>query len=447
MSGLVKPLRLFFTYIAPILLALAGAAKYYLPDAIWPQIAFAILLASCVGFFTNFIAIKMLFRPRNITAFGRQGLIPRQQPELAQRLGEGINEHFFNAPELRDYIDQNQLLPKASNSLKQFLDAKLQEPKFQQLLTTWLITLVDKHTDDIHHFLVKVADRNLPKLIAQNTDLSKLARQLSGYIESEINNGNINLEQVVDKFTEIAAENIPDLARWLHEQFEDYNANQGVIKRNFVSFLKWSSDIDEESLKDQLFHLISTHEFRQAVYGFSERMALSLRDYLDTDSGREQLSRVSQQLNHYLIDKAREEGIPFIIAWIKHWLETPQAWVTIERTASVGIDMATESLDTYIHSPRFHTDMEIGLNKLLNYFNVQNLVSQKVMQLDSRRLEDLVMSASKQHLTAIEVLGGVLGAFAGIALFSIPTFLGVLAVLLIIFAIEWLLTDRTPSEE
>ncbi len=442
MTRLVKPLRLFFAYIAPILLALAGAAKYYLPEAIWPQIAFAILLASCVGFFTNFIAIKMLFRPRNITAFGRQGLIPRQQPELAQRLGEGINEHFFNAPELRDYIDNNQLLPKASNSLKQYLDQKLQEPEFQQLLTTWLITLVDKHTDDIHHFLVKVADRNLPKLVTENTDLAQLARQLSDYVESEISNGNINLEQVVDKFTEIAAENIPDLARWLHEQFEDYNASQGVIKRNFVSFLKWSSDIDESSLKDQLFHLISTHEFRHAVYGFSERMALSLRDYLDTDSGRQQLSHVSEQLNHYLIDKAREEGVPFIIDWIKQWLATPQAWITIERSASVGIDMVTESLDAYIHSARFHSDMEIGLGKLLNYFNVQDLVSQKVMQLDSRRLEDLVMSASRQHLTAIEVFGGILGAFAGIALFSIPTFLAILAVILLLFCVEWLLSKN-----
>lgn len=442
MTRLVKPLRLFFAYIAPILLALAGAAKYYLPEAIWPQIAFAILLASCVGFFTNFIAIKMLFRPRNITAFGRQGLIPQQQPELAQRLGEGINEHFFNAPELRDYIDNNQLLPKASNSLKQYLDQKLQEPEFQQLLTTWLITLVDKHTDDIHHFLVKVADRNLPKLITENTDLAKLAQQLSDYVESEITSGNINLEQVVDKFTEIAAENIPDLARWLHEQFEDYNANQGVIKRNFVSFLKWSSDIDEASLKDQLFHLISTHEFRHAVYGFSERMALSLRDYLDTDSGRQQLSHVSEQLNHYLIDKAREEGIPFIIDWIKQWLATPQAWITIERSASVGIDIATESLDGYIHSARFYSDMEIGLGKLLNYFNVQDLVSQKVMQLDSRRLEDLVMSASRQHLTAIEVFGGILGAFAGIALFSIPAFLAILAIILLLFCVEWFLSNN-----
>ena len=86
--------------------------------------------------------------------------------------------------------------------------------------------------------------------------------------------------------------------------------------------------------------------------------------------------------------------------------------------------------------------MEIGLGKLLNYFNVQDLVSQKVMQLDSRRLEDLVMSASRQHLTAIEVFGGILGAFAGIALFSIPAFLAILAIILLLFCVEWFLSNN-----
>ncbi len=440
MSNSIKLLRLFFTYVSPLLLAATAIGKHYYPEMTWLAISFAILLASCVGFYTNFIAIKMLFRPREITAFRRQGLIPRKQPELAQRLGEGINEHFFNVTEIREYIDQTNLLPRASNALKQYLDRNLQEREFQQLLTSWLIKSVDRHADDLHQFLVNVADQNLPKLMVQNTDLAKLARQLSRYIEEQINNGTIDLEQVVDKFTEIAAENIPDLARWLHEQFEDYNANQGVIKRNFVSFLKWSSDIDEESLRDQLFHLISTHEFRQAVYDFSERMALSLRDYMATDQGMEQLSNLSEQLNRYLIDKAREDGVPYLLRWIKDWLDTPQAWQAIDRLTEAGIDMSTEALDNYIHSPRFNDDVEVGLGKLLSFFNIQDLISQKVIGLDTRKLESLVLSASREHLSAIEVLGGILGAFAGVALFSIPAFTAILAIAASLLFLEWVLS-------
>jgi len=440
MQLLIKPLRLFFAVCAPILFIASAIAQSYLPEATWPAIAFAILLASIVGFYTNFIAIKMLFRPSKPTIFGRQGLIPKKQPELAERLGEGINEHFFNAQEIRQYLDQNNLIVRGSERLKDYLDEALKNPDFQRKLSLWLSTLIEQHTDEIHQFLVKVADQNLPKLIAKNTDLAKVARQLGNYLENQIDSGEIDLEQVVDKFSEIAAENIPDLARWLHEQFEDYNASQGVIKRNFVSFLKWSSDIDEESLKDQLFYLISTMEFRQAVYDFSERMALSLAEYLETDQGMEQLNQLTEQLNSYLIDRAREEGIPFIIQWLKNWLATPSAWQTIETFLNRGVDLATTELDKYIHSERFSDDMDNWLGRLLKHFNIQQLITQKVAQLDTEKLESLVLSATKEHLSAIEVLGGVLGGFAGIALFSMPIFLALLGVAGTLLAIESMLS-------
>lgn len=442
LNNFVKPLRLFFAFIAPLLLTAAAFAKYYWPAETWPTVSFAILLASCVGFYTNFIAIKMLFRPREPTIFGRQGLIPRKQPELATRLGEGINEHFFNAAAVREYIDQNELLPKASEGLKRYLDDLLSQPNFQQELALWLSQVIDRNTDEIHQFLVNVADRNLPKLIAENTDLAQIARQLSGYIEKQIDNGEIDLEKVVDKFSEIAAEKIPDLARWLHDQFEDYNSSQGVIKRNFVSFLKWTSDIDEESLRDQLFYLISTMEFRQAVYDFSESMAKSLKDYLETEQGKEQLANLTEELNGYLVRRVRDEGIPFLIGWLKSWLETPSAWQTIDRYLNRLVDIGTEALDNYIHSDRFNPDMEMAIGKTLKYFNIQELISQKVMRLDSQRLESLVLSATREHLSAIEVLGGILGGFAGIALFSIPTFLILLLIALGLLGIERLLTNK-----
>ena len=89
--------------------------------------------------------------------------------------------------------------------------------------------------------------------------------------------------------------------------------------------------------------------------------------------------------------------------------------------------------------------MERGLNRLLVHFNVQTLISQKVSQLDTDNLERLVLSATREHLTAIEVLGGVLGAFAGIALFSIPAFLAVLGTAFLILGIEWLLGRNKNS--
>jgi len=442
MQQIIKPLRIFFAVIAPVLFIASAATKYYRPESAWAPIAFAILLASIVGFYTNFIAIKMLFRPSRPTIFGRQGLIPKKQPELAQRLGEGINEHFFNAREIKYYLDNNQLLLRGSDRLKDYLDLALQNPDLQKKLSKWLGNLIEQHTDEIHQFLVKVADQNLPKLIAQNTDLAKIANQIGDYLEENIHSGAIDLEQVVDKFAEIAAENIPDLSRWILEQFENYNASQGVIKRNLINFSKWSNDIDENSIRDQFYYLISTMEFRQAVYDFSERMALSLSDYLETDQGIKQLNHVDEQLNRYLVDSAREEGIPFIIQWIQNWLSTPSAWQAIDRILNKGVDLATTELENYIHSERFNNDMDKGLGRILKHFNIQQFITQKVSQLDSHKLESLVLSATKEHLSAIEVFGGILGGFAGIALFSIPIFMGMVGVSGLLLMVESSMSNK-----
>jgi len=445
MKPLVDYLRYFFAFAVPLLLAASAGAEYYWPDALWPSRCFAILLASMVGYYTNFIAIKMLFRPQKPSIFGRQGLIPRKQPELAIRLGEGISEHFFNARELQQYLDDKQLLQKAARRLKKQLDQSLADEQIQIKLSEWIARQINDHTDEINQFLVRVADKNLTKVLAHETDLLKLAQQLSQYIEQRIETGEINLEQVVDKFAEIAAENIPDLAAWLHRQFEDYNESQGVIKRNFVSFLKWSSDIDEDALREQLYHLISTMEFRSGVYQFSERMVLSLTEYMSTDAGMVHIDRASGKLNQYLIERAQTEGIPLLIERMQVWLKSPSAWQSIDSVLTRMIDVLEKELNQYLHSEKFRNNLEVWVPDLLEQFNVGQFIARKVRTLDTARLEKLVLSATGEHLAAIEVLGGILGGFAGIALFSLPTFAILLSLLLGFLGLENYLSQRQQS--
>ena len=159
----------------------------------------------------------------------------------------------------------------------------------------------------------------------------------------------------------------------------------------------------------------------------------------------QQLDNLSTQLNSIWSTRPGR-GYPYLINWLQNWrLEQPGARQTLEHLLSRVIDWLTTELDRYIHSERFNQDMERGLNRLLVHFNVQTLISQKVSQLDTDNLERLVLSATREHLTAIEVLGGVLGAFAGIALFSIPAFLAVLGVAFMVLGIEWSLGRNKTS--
>ena len=446
MKSMIDYLRFFFAMIVPLLLIASVGAEYYWPEAIWPPRCFAILLASTVGYYTNFIAIKMLFRPQKLSIFGRQGLIPKNQPELAIRLGEGISEHFFNAHEIQRYLDENQLLQKSAKRLKEHLDESLADEQIQLKLSAWMGRQINTHTDKIHFFLGKLADKNLTKILAQETDLVKLAHQLSQFIEQKIEKGDIDLEQIVEQSVQIAVDNIPELAIWLHQQFEDYNDAQGVVKRNLLSFLKWSADIDEQSLADQLNKMISTQEFRTGVYQFSERMILSLTQYLSTEDGMAHLDNMSNKLNHYLVDSAREHGIPLLIQRAQIWLKSPAAWQSIDSVIVRMVDNMERELSHYLHSDKFRVNLEVWVPILLNQFNVEQFIAQKVRMLDTGRLEKLVLSATGKHLAAIEILGGVLGGFAGIALFSLPTFLILLSILFALAGVEIFISNRQDGK-
>lgn len=53
-------------------------------------------IAGLIGYFTNWLAIKMLFHPRQKRALIPQGLIPAQKPIIVQKIAEGIYTNILN---------------------------------------------------------------------------------------------------------------------------------------------------------------------------------------------------------------------------------------------------------------------------------------------------------------------------------------------------------------
>jgi uncharacterized membrane protein YheB (UPF0754 family) len=66
-----------------------------------------IVLAGAHGYFTNWIAIKLLLKPVkpiNILGFKLQGLLPRRQAELADRISEAIAERFLTQDDILNFL-------------------------------------------------------------------------------------------------------------------------------------------------------------------------------------------------------------------------------------------------------------------------------------------------------------------------------------------------------
>ena len=66
------------------------------------------LLGAFVGYITNYLAIKLLFRPKR-RVLGIQGLLPKRKAEIAKRAGEVVNGYLVNREAIRLKIDTRRL--------------------------------------------------------------------------------------------------------------------------------------------------------------------------------------------------------------------------------------------------------------------------------------------------------------------------------------------------
>ena len=86
---------------------------------------------SLIGWITNFLAIRMLFRPKApVTLFGRlrlQGLLPRRQEELARVIAETVERDLLPASEVLERIDLAKYQAEAVDAILRAVDRRLEE--------------------------------------------------------------------------------------------------------------------------------------------------------------------------------------------------------------------------------------------------------------------------------------------------------------------------------
>lgn len=69
------------------------------------------ITAALIGWFTNYIAIKMLFRPRNpvsILGLKFHGVVPRRQAQLAQSIAETVESELISHEDIRKFLEKSE---------------------------------------------------------------------------------------------------------------------------------------------------------------------------------------------------------------------------------------------------------------------------------------------------------------------------------------------------
>ena len=83
-----------------------------------------------IGWFTNFIAVKMLFYPREekkFLFFKIHGIFPKRQQEIANKLGKVVSEELLSAADIRTRISGPESIEELTKNIEEHIEQYLTE--------------------------------------------------------------------------------------------------------------------------------------------------------------------------------------------------------------------------------------------------------------------------------------------------------------------------------
>ncbi|MCK9266848.1 DUF445 family protein [bacterium] len=128
------------------------------------------IIGAFIGWITNVIAIWLLFRPYK-RRFGIQGLLPKYQNDIAERLGKLLKQHLLDDETLINSIDLDE-------KITEFLDRKIETLNpFVKMVLKDLIGVNTISNFIKNNLQLEEELRKLPEMIQVDTIVSDKIKQ------------------------------------------------------------------------------------------------------------------------------------------------------------------------------------------------------------------------------------------------------------------------------
>lgn len=152
----------------------------------WTDYIVPILFSAFTGWVTTWIAIKMLFHPRkpiSIFGFKVQGIFPKNQQLIAQKLGQVVSKEFLSFAEIEAKVINPDNLEKLKPEIEAHIDIFLRE-KLVTLFPMLSMFIGDKTINQLKTaFLTELENlfpilmKNYMKKLESDLDLEKIVTE------------------------------------------------------------------------------------------------------------------------------------------------------------------------------------------------------------------------------------------------------------------------------
>jgi uncharacterized membrane protein YheB (UPF0754 family) len=163
-----------------------------------------ILFSTFTGWITTWIAIKMLFHPRkpiNILGFKLQGIFPKNQQLIAQKLGQVVSKELLSFEEIEAKVINPQNLQKLKPEIEAHIDVFLRE-KLTVVFPMLSMFIGDKTINQLKaaflselENLFPILMKNYMKKLESDLDLEKIVTEKVANFSTE------KLEDILNQIT------------------------------------------------------------------------------------------------------------------------------------------------------------------------------------------------------------------------------------------------------
>ncbi|MCU7557314.1 DUF445 domain-containing protein [Macrococcus capreoli] len=356
------------------------------------------LIGALIGGFTNYIAIKMLFRPFEPKfLFGKQlpftpGLIPKRRNELSVKMGEMVTAHLLTPEVFKEKL----MTPQTEKLIKDFIVRQIQtlkegEYSIDDFAQRFDIDVAALSNEQLRQQLSKVID---------NTLFAHIDDTLEQLLPAD-------LREKLDIQVEALSPMIMVKLRDYVNSTKGYNDIMQMIDRFFMEKGRFVSMIQMFMTKEMIAERV-----------IKEFNALSkeekLNQIIETEVQREYQSLLTKQPSRFISTQdllvMKENVIKQIIAQvnIKHYTATP----LIQLAPKAFEYMEGAGSDRFVHYVISKTSDNIA--EILEKVHIAEIVKQQIDNFELSFLEQLVIEISNKELKMITFLGFLLGGIIGL---------------------------------
>ena len=165
------------------------------------KLVIMVVISAAIGWITNWVAIKMLFRPHNeinLGLFKIQGLIPKRRAEIGIGIADVIQNELISIKDVIANIDREEFSKRLNDLIDDVLEKNL-KTKVKEKFPVMQMFFSDKMAKDVSNTIKGIVMENQEKIFEIFSNYAEENIDFSTIITDKISNFSLDkLEEIIN---------------------------------------------------------------------------------------------------------------------------------------------------------------------------------------------------------------------------------------------------------